>query len=93
MFDIGGLAAMVNTDLLDEKNKPDIRFRIVGRQALKVPTTPVSDGKDIPKKPKISWSLPLSWIWTMSKRIQKDKMEPSPIDVSEPRLLENFKPG
>ena len=89
MFDIGGLAAMVNTDLIEEDQR-EIRFRIIGRQALKAAT---GDGKETLQKPKMSWSIPFSWIWIMSRRIQKDKMEPTPIDVSNPTILENFKPG
>lgn len=91
MFDIGGAAAMLNTDLINDEQR-EVRFRIIGRQALKVAAA-AGDGQEILERPKMSWSLPLSWIWIMSKRIQKDRMEPTPIDLSSPKLLENFKPG
>jgi len=90
MFDIGGLAAMLNTNLINETNQPEIRFRIIGRQALKKATDSNTEGF---KRPKMSWSIPLAWIWTMSKRIDKTKMEPIPVDVSVPTVFENFKEG
>ena len=83
LFNIGGAGFLLNTNLVDEINKPDVRFRIMGRQALK------GDGP----KPKISWSVPLSWFWTMPGRINKDKMEPTPIDISAPKVLDGFKQG
>ena len=87
MFDIGGAAAMLNTDLLELETRPPVKFRIIGRDAQKA----VSSSNE--KKPAISWSLPLAWLWTMPGRIQKEKMEPTPIDISKPKILENFKQG
>lgn len=89
MFDIGGQAAMLNSDLVkDEKDKPDVTFRIIGRHALKNNDTPN-------KKPSISWSVPFSWFWTMPKRIQKDKMEPTPIDLTGDvvHVMKDFQEG
>jgi hypothetical protein len=85
MFDIGGNAALLNTDLLEESSKAGIRFRIIGRHALKDQTKE--------KAPSMSWSVPLGWFWTMSGRIQKDKMEPNPLDVSSPLIMKNFREG
>jgi len=79
-------SALVNTDLLRQESKPDVRFRIIGRQAL--------DYKGDEKRPKMSWSVPLSWFWVMSKRINKDLTKPSPVDVDhEPKVMEDFKQG
>ncbi|CAB9512908.1 expressed unknown protein [Seminavis robusta] len=85
MFDIGSAAALINTDLLEETNKPAVKFRILGRHALS------NDKEKAP--PNMSWSVPFGWFWTMPGRIQKDKMEPTPIDLSSPQILKNFKEG
>jgi hypothetical protein len=85
MFDIGGASALLNTDLLEESDKASVRFRIIGRHALKNQTKE--------KAPSMSWSVPFGWFWTMPGRLQKDKMEPNPIDISSPRVLKNFKEG
>ena len=89
MFDIGGLAAMLNTHLINDTSKPEIRFRIIGRQAHKATDSKMRGLK----RPNMSWSIPLAWTWTMGKRIDKTKMEPVPVDVSNPNILENFKEG
>jgi hypothetical protein len=89
LFDIGGSgAAMLHTNLFrDDKIKPDVKFRIIGRDAL--------PGKKEEKrtKPSMSWSVPLNWFWVMPGRIKKAKAEPLPLDISKPVVLENFKQG
>lgn len=94
MFSLGqGFgSALLNTGLLlpeQEPNAvPEVRFRIMGRQALK-------NGVDAKEKPsKLSWSVPLSWFWVMPRRIHKDRVKPSPVDVDQkPAVLEGFKEG
>ena len=87
MFSVGGMSALLNTHLLDETNKPEVKFRIVGRQAL-------AGGGPSEEKPKISWSVPLfAWPATMIPRCKKELMEPMPVDVSNPEILDNFKEG
>jgi hypothetical protein len=89
LFDIGGTgAAMLHTNLFKDENvKPDVKFRIIGRDAL--------PGKEEAnqKKPSMSWSIPLNWLWVMGGRINKAKGEPVPLDISQPQVLENFKQG
>ena len=85
MFDIGGLAAMLNTHLIDDTSKPKIRFRIIGRQAFYKATDSKMGGL---KRPKTSWSI---FIGMGLKRIDKSKVEPIPVDVFNPNILENFK--
>ncbi len=76
-------SALVNTNLLDEDKKPDVLFRVIGRQALK--------GENMPS---ISWSVPLSFPFTMWKRIHKDQATPAPVVTpKELKILENFKEG
>lgn len=87
-FDIGNMAAMLNTDLLDDDQKPPVKFRIIGRQALKK----TKNGTDT-KPLAMSWSVPLSWFWTMPRRIDKTKMEPNPINLANPQVMQNFKEG
>jgi Family of unknown function (DUF6151) len=89
LFDIGGTgAAMLHTNLFqDEKAKPDVKFRIIGRDSL--------PGKEEAnrKKPSMSRSIPLNWLWVMGGRVNKAKAEPSPLDLSHPVVFENFKQG
>jgi hypothetical protein len=89
LFRFGMMSVLMNTSLIQEKEMvPDVRFRIIGRQALK--DGPAAD------KPKISWSVPLSWFWIMSKRVKKDLMEPMPVELPELKdvpVLEGFKEG
>ena len=85
LFDIGTASAMVHSQILPDKDKPDIRFRIIGRHALK--------GNDTEKRPHISWSIPFSWMFVMGRRMDKAKMEPNPIDISNPKVMENFHQG
>ena len=84
LFDIGN-AAMLNSDLLKEEEKPEVEFRIIGRHSLK------GDGT-IPK-PAISWSLPWNWAFTMFKRMDSSKKEPAPVDLSKPTIMRHFKEG
>ena len=91
MFSLGqGFgSALLSTGLLlpeqEPNTVPEARFRIMGRQAL-------IDTKETP--PKMSWSVPLSWFWVMPRRIHKDRMQPSPVDVDQkPAVLEGFKEG
>ena len=94
MFRFGSMSVLLNTNLVDDSDKvnlPDVKFRIMGRQAL---TPPASDGSF--KKPNISWSIPVfSWLWTMPKRINKDLMTPMPFDDKDdtnkifPKVIEN----
>jgi len=74
-----------------DDEKPDVRFRIMGRQALRGTDDGGKQGR-----PNMSWSVPLSWFWVMPRRIHKDRMTPSPVQVvgpSEPTLLEGFQEG
>ena len=100
MFSLGqGFgSALLNTGLLlteqeqhqqHQHTVPEVRFRIMGRQALKD-----VDAKD-QKPPKMSWSVPLSWFWVMPQRVHKERMKPSPVDLVEqnPVVLEDFKQG
>lgn len=87
MFSLGqGMgSALLNTHLIDddEETKPDVRFRVIGRQALK--------GENMPR---ISWSVPLSFPFVMMKRIHKDQATPAPVETpKELQVLENFKEG
>ena len=83
MFRFGSMSVLLNTNLVTEDDNssdkptklPDVKFRIMGRQAL-TPTTTTN-----PKPSNISWSIPIfSWLWTMSKRINKELMTPMPFD-------------
>lgn len=89
MFSLGQAmgSALLNSHLIEDPNTmPDVRYRIIGRQAL--------DGGEKNQRPKMSWSLPLSWCWVMFKRINKKRMNPSPIDLDKkPDVLEGFKEG
>ena len=92
MFNIGSSSALLNTNLIlldkeDKANLPDVRFRIIGRQAL-----PASKDASL-KKPPMSWSVPLSFPFVMIKRIKKEKMEPLPLDMDNVSVLENFQEG
>jgi hypothetical protein len=83
LLSIGGSgAALLNSNLLPADAKPDVKFRIIGRNAL--------PGND---RPHISWSVPLNWLWVMAGRVDKKKTEPLPLDISKPQLLDNFKQG
>lgn len=89
MFTIGkGMgSAMLNSALIPEKDQHnDIMYRIIGRQALK--------GDGSVEKPKMSFSVPFSWFFTMPRRVKKERSTPSPIDVEkEVNILEGFMEG
>lgn len=92
LFDIGSLSAMVNTSLLtaDDADKLlPVHFRILGRHAL--PNNKLTQQQ--PKKPSMSWSIPWSWLFVMGRRIDKSKMEPLPLDISQPKVIPNFEQG
>jgi hypothetical protein len=89
-------AAIVNTHLLQDP-LPDVQFRIIGRQAL-LSSNAIDNNNNNkepspPPPPKMSWSVPLSWFWTMPGRIQKDKSSPAPLEGVKATVLENFQQG
>ena len=84
-------AALLNSALLsDEAQTNKVRYRIIGRQALK-------GGETIPDKPKMSWSVPLGWFFTMPKRVDKNKGGVTPesnmIEGKDIKVLEGFVQG
>ena len=98
LFDIGSLSAMVNTAvLLRGENANDqlpVHFRIIGRHALSNNNELATQEQQQPKKPPMSWSIPFwSWLLVMSRRIDKSKMEPLPLDISQPVVIPNFVRG
>jgi hypothetical protein len=85
MFSLGQSmgSALLNTNLIDEEKKSDVLFRVIGRQAL--------EGAN---RPRISWSVPISFPFVMMKRIHKDQATPAPVETpKELKVLENFKEG
>jgi hypothetical protein len=75
---------LFNTALIEEANRAPVRYRIIGRNAL---------SSDEPR-PSMSWSVPLNWLWTMSRRMPKDKTAPSPFNVPDTiNVFDNFKQG
>jgi hypothetical protein len=95
MFRCGGMSMLVNSNLLvpeDDQNIDDlpVTFRIIGRDAWK-------KGKDDTKeKPRMSFSVPFKWFWTMPGRIHKEYMEPKPFelqDAKDCKVLPNFHEG
>jgi Family of unknown function (DUF6151) len=100
MVRIGASSALLNTNLLTDENKGNVRFRIMGRMAPKVEGPVATNNLDDKnknqhnnKKPKLSWSVPLSFPFVMMRRIKKDLMTPEPLDTKDARVLENFKQG
>jgi hypothetical protein len=84
MFSLGqgSGSALLNTNLISGE-KADVRFRIIGRQALKREN-----------RPAISWSVPLSFPFVMMKRTHKEQATPAPVETpKELKVLENFKQG
>jgi hypothetical protein len=79
----------MNSNLIAEETRQSIDFRIIGRQAWK------KGVDDTMKKPKMSWSVPFKWFWTMPKRLHKELMEPSPLQLPKENIevLEGFTEG
>lgn len=90
LFSIGSSgAALLNSHLIpdDDVNKPDVRFRIIGRNAL-VNQDHVAD------RPRMSWSVPLAWFWTMPGRLRKERVTPMPLEVPDHvDVLDGFHEG
>jgi hypothetical protein len=75
---------LFNTALIDEANRAPVRYRIIGRNAL---------SSDEPR-PSMSWSVPLSWLWTMLRRMPKDRTAPLPFNLSDNiKVFDNFTEG
>jgi hypothetical protein len=85
LFTIGpSKTVLLNSHLLSS-TKPDVSFRIIGRDAIK---------KDNKNAPKMSWSVPLAWFWTMPGRGLKDPKAPMPVELpATPDVLKNFQRG
>lgn len=88
LFSIGpSKTVLLNTHLIDDPNKAEVRFRIIGRNAL-------VNKEATEKRPSMSWSVPLAWFWTMPGRASKDKTAPLPVEIPDKvSVLENFKQG
>lgn len=94
MFRFGNSSVLMNTDTMepyeDQQGEVPVTFRIIGRDAWK-------NGKVAEvKKPSMSYSVPFKWFWTMPFRINKEYMEPMPINlpaVEECKVLETFQEG
>lgn len=83
-------AALLNSALLSTEDQTnDIKFRIIGRQALK--------GDGTTKKPRMSWSVPFSWFFTMPKRVNSKKgVQPdldTELESKDIKVLEGFAQG
>ena len=83
-------AALLNSALLSTEDQTnDIKFRIIGRQALK--------GDGTRKKPRMSWSVPFSWFFTMPKRVNSKKgVQPdldTELESKDIKVLEGFAQG
>ncbi|KAL7554778.1 hypothetical protein ACHAWF_018315 [Thalassiosira exigua] len=82
-------AALFNGALISaEEQKCEVKYRILGRQALK--------GDGSVKKPPMSFSVPFGWFFEMPKRCRTDKVSPSPVEIKEGAeipVLEGFKEG
>jgi hypothetical protein len=93
LFRVGpSKTVLLNTNLIDDANKAEVRFRIVGRDALvnkAAATTPET------RPPPMSWSVPFSWFWIMMGRSCPDKAAAtSPVEVPDKvSVLENFQQG
>jgi len=79
----------LNSDLISsEDQKCEVKYRIIGRQALK--------GDGSVKTPPMSFSVPFGWFFTMLKRCRKDKVLPSPVEIEKGdkiKVLEGFMTG
>ena len=83
-------ALLLNSSLIPvESQSNDVKFRIIGRQALK------GDGQV--EKPSMSWSVPFQWFLTMPKRVRSKKgVQPefdSSIESNDLKILEGFAEG
>ena len=80
-------AALLNSTLISEEDQMcEVKYRIIGRQALK--------GDGSVDKPPMSFSVPFGWFFNMPKRCRKDKALPSPVeDGKEIKVLEGFVEG
>jgi hypothetical protein len=86
LFTIGpSKTVLLNSHLLSPAStKPDVSFRIIGRDAIK---------KD-KNAPKMSWSVPLAWFYTMPGRGLKDPKASMPVELpAQPDVLKNFQRG
>ena len=91
MFRFGNLSVLANSNTLvpSEGQELPVTFRIIGRDAWK-------KGKDDAEKPKMSFSVPFKWFWTMCFRLKKDHMEPMPLELpatEDCKVLSEFKEG
>lgn len=88
LFSIGpSKTVLLNSKLINDKDVGEVRFRIIGRDALVNTDT-------TEKRPSMSWSVPLSWFWTMPGRMNKEKTPTFPVEIPETvRVIENFKQG
>lgn len=74
----------MNSNLIPPETKAQlpIEFRIIGRNAWKDTKDAGSTSEQaLEKRPKINWSVPFRWFWTMFPRVKKDLMTPMPFDV------------
>ena len=83
-------ALLLNSSLIPvESQSNDVKFRIIGRQALK--------GDEQVEKPSMSWSVPFQWFLTMPKRVRSKKgVQPefdSSIESNDLKILEGFAEG
>jgi hypothetical protein len=93
LFRFGTFSVLANSNILKPSESKDgelpVTFRIIGRDAWK-------KGKENAEKPKMSFSVPFKWFWTMPFRINKEHMEPMPMDLpatKDCKVLSEFKEG
>ncbi|KAG7357119.1 hypothetical protein IV203_001807 [Nitzschia inconspicua] len=93
MFRFGNLSVLANSNALVLREEHDeelqVTFRIIGRDSWK-------KGKENTDKPKMSFSVPLKWFWTMPFRINKEYMQPMPLalpELKDCKILSEFKEG
>lgn len=93
LFRFGSLSVLANSNALKpsegQAGELPVTFRIIGRDAWK-------KGKENVEKPKMSFSVPFKWFWTMPFRIRKEHMEPMPLVLPTPKdckVLPEFKEG
>jgi hypothetical protein len=93
MFRFGSMSVLANPTIMepseDNGGELPVTFRIIGRDAWK-------NGKCNTDKPKMSFSVPFKWFWTMPFRLNKEFMEPMPLElpaVKDCKVLSEFKEG